>query len=67
MIHGLGMDALVTVCSWNTHGIMVWVWRLCLSHSSKHERNYGLGMDAGYRAHPNMNGIMVWPAGRAIA
>ena len=24
----LGMDALVTVCSWNTNGIMVWAWML---------------------------------------
>ena len=26
--HGLGMDALVAVCSWNTNGIMVWAWML---------------------------------------
>ena len=26
--YGLGMDALVTVCSWNTNGIMVWDWML---------------------------------------
>ena len=26
--YGLGMDALVTVCSWNTNGIMVWAWIL---------------------------------------
>ena len=24
--HGLGMDALATVCSWNTNVIMVWAW-----------------------------------------
>ena len=24
--YGLGMDAPVTVCSWNTNGIMVWAW-----------------------------------------
>ena len=24
----LGMDALVTVCSWNTKGIMIWAWML---------------------------------------
>ena len=24
----LGMDALVTVCSWNTNGIMLWAWML---------------------------------------
>ena len=26
--YGLGMDALVTVCSWNTNRIMVWAWML---------------------------------------
>ena len=25
---GLGMDALVTECSWNTNGILVWAWML---------------------------------------
>ena len=24
----LGMDALVTVCSWNTNGIIIWAWML---------------------------------------
>ena len=37
--YGLGVDALVTVCSWNTNVIMV---RMLLEH----ERCYGLGMDA---------------------
>ena len=27
-IYALGMDALVTVCSWNTNGIMLWAWML---------------------------------------
>ena len=27
--HGLGMDALATVCSWNTNVIMVWAWAHC--------------------------------------
>ena len=26
--YGLGMDALVIVCSWNTNEIMVWAWML---------------------------------------
>ena len=26
--HGLGMDALRPVCSWNTNAIMVWAWML---------------------------------------
>ena len=55
----------MSVCSRNTHGIMVWAWMLWQSHAletrtllwfghgccgermlSKHERYYGLGMDA---------------------
>ena len=26
--YGLGMDALVTICSGKAHGIMVWAWML---------------------------------------
>ena len=26
--YGLGMDSLVSVCTWNTNGIMVWAWIL---------------------------------------
>ena len=26
--YGLGMDALLTVCSWTACGIMVWAWML---------------------------------------
>ena len=26
--YGLGLEALVTVCSWNTNGILVWTWML---------------------------------------
>ena len=26
--YGLGLDALVTICPWNTNGIMVWAWML---------------------------------------
>ena len=43
---GLDMDALVTACSSNMNGIIVWVRMLWLSHSLKNERNHGLGMDA---------------------
>ena len=31
--YGLGMDALVTVCSWNTNGIMFWAWMLWLPYA----------------------------------
>ena len=44
--YGSGMDALVTVRSWNTNEIMVWAWMLCNGMLLEHERNYGLGMDA---------------------
>ena len=69
--NGLGMDALVTVCSWNTSRIMVWAWMLwspelwfghgCSGHRMllEHERNYGLGMDAlVIDCSWNTNGIM---------
>ena len=36
--YGLGMDAMETVCSWNTKDVMV---RMLLQH----EGDYGLGMD----------------------
>ena len=26
--YDLGMDALATVCSWETNGIMIWAWML---------------------------------------
>ena len=42
---GLGMDALVIVCSRNTNVIMAWAW-MRDSMLSEHERYYGLGMDA---------------------
>ena len=31
--YGLGMDALVIVCSWNANGIMVWAWMLSSSYA----------------------------------
>ena len=31
--YGFGMDALVTVCSWNTNGIMVWAWMLWILYA----------------------------------
>ena len=31
--YGLGMDALVIVCSWNTNRIMVWAWMLWSSYA----------------------------------
>ena len=54
----LGMDALVTACSWNKNGITAWAWmgllfgNGCSGHRMlvEHERDYGLGMD----------GLIVW-------
>ena len=31
--YGLGMDSLVSVCTWNTNGIMVWAWILWGSYA----------------------------------
>ena len=31
--YGLGMDALVSVCSGNTNGIMVWAWMLLSAYA----------------------------------
>ena len=36
--YALGMDALVTVCSWNTNGIMLWAWMLWSPYALQHER-----------------------------
>ena len=59
--YDLGMDALVTVCSWNTNGIMIWAWMLCHRMLLEHERNYDLGMDALVSVCSwNTNGIMIW-------
>ena len=59
--YGLGMDALVIVCSGNTNEIMV--WHGCSGHRMRweHERDYGLGMDARVIVCVgNTNEIMVW-------
>ena len=44
--YGMGMDALVTVCSWKPNVIMVWACMLCSWHAVEPERYYGFGMDA---------------------
>ena len=31
--YALGMDAAVSVCSWNTNGSMLWAWMLWSSHA----------------------------------
>ena len=31
--YGVGMDALIIVCSWNTNGIMLWAWMLRSSYA----------------------------------
>ena len=60
--YGLGMDALVIVCTPNTNVIMVWAWMLYSYRMlSKHERDYGWGMDAlVIVCTPNTNVMMVW-------
>ena len=57
----LGMDALVSVCSWNTKGIVVWAWMLwsACALGTRREIWFGHGC-SGRRTHQNTNGIMVW-------
>ena len=62
-IYGLGMDALVTVCPWNTNGIMVSAWMLWSPYAlgTRTEVIYGLGMDALVMVcSRNTNGILIW-------
>ena len=59
--YGLGMDALVAVCSGNTNVIMVWAWMLWISDALGTQRYCGLGMDAlVIVCSGNTNVIMVW-------
>ena len=56
-----GMDALVSVCSRNTNGIMVWAWMLWSSYAlgTRTELWFGHGC-SGQRMLWDTNGIMVW-------
>ena len=59
-LFGLGMDARVTVCSWNRHACLV---HGCSGHRMllEHKRQYGLGMDALVTVCSwNTNVIKVW-------
>ena len=58
----LGMDALASVCSWNTNGIIVFGHGCTGSRMLlEQERNYCLAIDALVAVCSwNTNGIMVW-------
>ena len=59
--YGLGMDARVIVCSWNTNVIMFGHGCSGERMLLEHERYYGLGMDARVIVCSwNTNVIMVW-------
>ena len=47
--YSLGMDALVSVCFWNTSGIMVWAWMHWLAYvfGTRAELWFGHGCSAG--------------------
>ena len=54
--YGLGMDALVTVCSWNTNGSIVWAWVLWSLYAlglrtlvCSYARHYGLNIPQSYK------------------
>ena len=59
--YGLGMDALDTVCSWNTNRIMVWAWMLWILYAlgTRTELWFWHGC-SGDRMLLEQNGIMVW-------
>ena len=73
--YGLGMDAMVNICSWNGARNRLWFGHGCKGNRMllEHERDYGLGMDAkgtgdyglgmdvnGTVCSWNTNDIMVW-------
>ena len=43
--YDFGMDALVTICSWNTNGIMILACMLWYRMLLEYERDYDFGMD----------------------
>ena len=58
--YDFGMDALVTVCSWNTNEIMISAWMLWYHMLLEYERDYDFGMDALVTICSwNTNGIMI--------
>ena len=58
--YGLGMDALVSVCSWNTNGIMVRAWMLCSAYDLGTRTELWFGHDALLSVCSwNTNAIMV--------
>ena len=61
--YGLGMDALVSVCSWNTNEIMAWVWAWMLwsayALGTRTRLWFGHGC-SGQRMLLNTKEIMVW-------
>ena len=59
--YGLGMDALVIVCSGNTNEIMVWAWMLWSAYAlgTRTRLWFGHGC-SGHRMLWNTNEIMVW-------
>ena len=75
--YGLGTDALVSICSWDTNGIMVWAWVLWSAYAlgTRTELWFGHGcsgqcMLLGHERNYGLvsvcswdtNGIMVWSA-----
>ena len=57
---GLGMDAIVIVCSRNTNIIMVWAWMLWLSFALGTRALSWFGHGCAIVCSRNTNVIMVW-------
>ena len=65
---GLGMDALVSVCSWNTNEIMVWAWMLWSAYALGTRARLWFGHGCSFRRmlweHPDIgNGALAAPKG----
>ena len=62
--HGLGMGALVSVCSWNTNAIMVWAWvlqcRYALGTRTLVWFGHGCSNDRMLLEHEPRNTNVVW-------
>ena len=59
--YDLGMDALVSVCSWNTNGIMIWAWMLWSADALRTRRELWFGHGCLVSVCSwNTNEIMVW-------
>ena len=59
--YGLGMNALLTICSWNANGVMVWAWMLWSPYALGTRAEIWFGHECSATICSwNTNGVMVW-------